>query len=157
MNTIPAGPAADNHNKIAALRIFKTFILIHQPDIAAEHQRVGHISVIEINRTVNRRYPHPVTVITNTANHTLHNPPRMQYTLGYFIQLLVRQTKTEYVRVGDRLCTHARPHRVANHTADTSGRSAVRVERRWMIMRFDLKANRVFIIELNNACIIFEN
>ena len=129
MNAVTTCSTANDHHKIAGLGMLEAFLTRNQPDIAAEHQRIRQVTIIKIQRPVDRRYPHPVTIVPHTGDHALHDPPRVQHALRHIFQLHVRPGKAENIRIRHRLGAHARPHRVADHTTDTCRRSAVRVQR----------------------------
>ena len=63
VNPVSSGSSSHNDYQIAGLLILEALVFIHNADVAAEYQRVGYISVIEIDRPVNRGYPHSVAVI----------------------------------------------------------------------------------------------
>ena len=73
------------------------------------------------------------------------------------LETFVRLRETENIRIGNRLCSQSRTHRVPQNPADSRRRPAVRVERGWMIMRLDFEADRVGIIEFYYARVIFKN
>ena len=157
VNAVPSRLSADNHQQIPRLRMRKTLITRYQPDIAAEHKRIGHIPLVEIDRPVNSRDTHPVSIITHPADNTFHNALRMQNALRNILKLRIGRRKTEHIGIRDGFGTEPRSHRVTDNPADTGRRTAVRVQRRRMIMRFDLKANRGIVGIFDDPRIVDKN
>ena len=157
VDTVPAGSSADHDNQVSGLRILETFFTRDQPDVAAEHQRVGQIPVVKIQRPVHRRNTHAVAVIPHARDHAFHNPPGMQYAFGHLFQFHIRPGKTENIRIGHRFGAHAGSHRVADHTTDAGCRPAVGVQRGRVIMRFNLKAHRMLVVKFDHAGVIFKD
>ncbi len=157
MNTVSSRPAPDHDDNVAALLMLEALVFIHQADITAVHQWISKVPLVEINSTVDRRDAHPVAVITNAGNHTLHNPSRMKHALGYFFEFFIRWPETENIGVGYGFSAESRAHRVANNSADSCCRSAVRVQCRWMIVRFHLETHRACFVELYHAGVVVKD
>ncbi len=139
MYSVSACSAADDHDQISCLWIIEAFVLVYQADVAAIDQRISQVSIVEINCTVDRWYSHSVAIVANTGHDALHNSSGVQNSFGDVLEFLVGLAEAKYIRVGDWSCAHAGRHWVANHTSDTRGRPAVRVECRGMIVRFDFE------------------
>ncbi|MBA7633924.1 hypothetical protein ES703_41495 [subsurface metagenome] len=154
MYSVSACSAADDDNQISTLRILEAFVFIHQADVAAEDQWISEVSVVEVDRTVDSWYSHSVTVVSDAGHDALHNPSRMQDAFGDVFQFLIWRSETKYIRVGDGFRAQAGSHWVADYAADAGGCTAVRVERRGVIVGFDLKTNRRILIELDHARIV---
>ena len=157
VNTVSSDPAAHHDNQISTPGILEALISIHDADVAAIDQRIGQVSVVEINGAVNRRDAHSVAVVADARHDALHDPPGMQDAFGDFIKLLIRLAETKDVRIRNRSSPQTGSHRIANHAADPGRRATIRIERRWMIVRLYLKADRGVLIEFNDPGIVGEN
>ena len=69
----------------------------------------------------------------------------------------VGQADTEDIEVGDRLGAEARAEHVADHAAKPGGRAAVGLDRRGMVVRFNLHADVVVAIEPHHARVVAEH
>ncbi len=140
--SVPSRSAADHHNQISCFRIIEAFAFVYQADVAAIDQRISQVSVVEVNRTVDRWYSHSVAVITNARHNAFHNSFRMQEAFGNVFEFFVRLAEAKYICVGDGSGTQTGCHWVTNYTAYAGSGSAVRVKCRGVIMGFDLETYR---------------
>ena len=143
--------------RLPACWMFETFIFIHYAYVAAEDERVGDVSVVEINRAVDGGYSHPVAVIADACDNAFHNSSWVQDALGDVFEFHIRVAEAEYVCIGDWSCAHTCPHRVAYNAAYACCGPAVRVECGWVIVRFDFEANCRFVVEIDDARVIGED
>ena len=157
VDTITAGPAPDNNNQAAGLRVFEAFVFVHNADVAAVDQRISHISVIEQDCAVDRRYSHSVAVVSDAGHNTFHNSFGVQNALRDILEFHIRSAETKYIRVGNGPGAQAGAHRVANYSAYACSRAAVRIQSRRSIMSFDLETDRRILVKLHHTCIITEN
>ncbi len=50
-----------------------------QPHVAAIHERIAQIPLVEIHGAVDRRNPHAIAVIAHALDDAAHHAPRMQH------------------------------------------------------------------------------
>ena len=81
----------------------------------------------------------------------------MQYTLWNTARFKSRIRQAEHIGRRDRFSPQATTHDVADATADSGCRTAVGLDGRRMVVRFDLESQPVFIIEGDHARIVDED
>ena len=62
------------------------------------------VAVIKVHRAIDGWDAHPVTVVSDARNDTLHDPPWMQDAIREFIGREVWSGETKYIRVANWFC-----------------------------------------------------
>jgi len=88
-----------------------------QPDATTEHQRIGGVTRIVINRTIHSRDTHFIAIILNPAHHPGSDPAWMQDTVREGIGGLILRAKTEDISRSNWF--GGDPDYIANHTTNT--------------------------------------
>ena len=119
----------------------------------AEDQRVGGVAGIVEERAVDRGDAHFVAVVLDAGNHAAGDAPRMQHT-GRQVASKGRscgpKQSTSVLAIGRALT----PDHIAHHAAHARVGAAKRLQRRRVVVGFDLKSQVVLIVELHNARVV---
>ena len=81
----------------------------------------------------------------------------MQHAPRHFLRSGVDRREAEHVGVQNRLGAEPGAEAVADDSADAGRRAAVRLQRRRVIVRLDLEADAVLLIELDHAGVVVEH
>ncbi len=157
MDAVATGAATDRNDQIARLRLFERFVAGEQADVAAIDQRVAQVALVEIDGAVHGGDAHAVAVIAHALDDAPHHAPRMEDSRRQRVGGHIGRREAEHIRVADRLCAEPRPHDVADHAADARIRAAIGLERRGMIVRFDLEGEVELVVEPHDASIVLEH
>ena len=111
-----------------------------EADVAAVDERVAEVAVVEVDGAVDRGNAHAIAVVAHAVDDAAHHAPRMEHAGRQRVGRRVGRGEAEDVGVADRLRAQAGAHDVANDAADAGVRAAVGLERRGMVVRFDLEA-----------------
>jgi hypothetical protein len=81
----PGQSSGDNYQVARLLHPLLTHVFRHDSHGAAEYQRVGNISVIEADGSVDRRYAHSIAVVRYSGAHAFEYAPRVQHALRQLV------------------------------------------------------------------------
>ncbi len=157
VDTVASGSAADHHDEVAGAGLFVAALDGNQADRAAVNERIAEVARIEANGAVDGGNADAVAVIADAGHHPLHDLFRMQHPGRQGFRRRVRRREAKHVRVADRLGPQAGPQRIAYDAAQPGVGTAVRLEGRRMIVRLDLEAHVVAVIEADDAGVILED
>ncbi len=157
VNSVTAGPATHGDDEVTRLRLLERLVVRDQADIAAEHERVAEIPLVETDRSVDGRNPHPIAIIADALDDAPHDAARMQDSRGKILRWGIGRREAEHIRRRDRLGTQAGPHDVANHAPDSRVGTAVRLEGGRMIVRFDLEHQMECVVEVDDPGVVLEH
>ena len=157
MNPITSRFSANRDNHIVGLDFLERFVFWQDADVATKHQWIADISIVKIDRTVDGRNSHSITVVTDTRYHALHHATWMKHSVGDLIRRSVRICKTKYIRIANRFCTQPRSKCVTNDATNSSIGSTIRLNRGRTVVSFNFEGDIDFIIECDNARVVFEN
>ena len=157
VDPIATGLAADRNDQVARFDFFERLVVRQNANVATEHQRIANVTIVKVNRTVDRRDPHAVSIITNPRNNALHDLLGMHHARRKILVRRVGRSKTKHVRITNRLSPQARPQRIANHPADTRVGSTVRLQGRRAVMGFDFESHVMVAFEANDAGVVLEH
>src|SRR5436305_11953889 len=73
MNSIAAGSAAHDDDRIARPRGLIDLVARNQAHAAAKHQRVSQVSIIEVDGAVESWDPHPVAIVAHACDDLLED------------------------------------------------------------------------------------
>ncbi len=107
-----------------------------------------------MHRTADSRNAHLVAVILDAGDHTLGDPPGVQYTLWQLLTGQIRWTEAQNVSVGDRSRRNAQ--HIADHTTGAGIGPAERFYRRRAVVRLHLERQVPFIGKLDDSGVIDE-
>ena len=110
---------------------------------SAEDQRIGEIAGVNGQGAIDRGNAHAIAVVAHPGNDSLQDAPGVKRAGGKLVQRQVGPSHAEDVGVANRLCAEPGAQCVADHAAQPRVGAAVGVDRRGVIMRFDLEANVV--------------
>ena len=157
MDAVAAGAATSHHDEVARLHGGLGVAPGHDAHRAAEHQRVADVARMKGDGAGDRGDAHPVAVVADTRGHAREQPLRMDHARGNLVGRHVGWGHAEHVEVGDRLGTQARAEHVADHAAKPRRRAAVGLDRRGVVVRFDLHADVVIAVEPHHARVVAEH
>ena len=149
VNAISASPAADRNDAVARLGITMHKSTRHHSNHAAEHKRVPDVPIIEPHPPVQCGDTHTVAVVTHPGDHLLQDASRRQAAGRYVCQ--IRVGHAEDIGGGDGLGPKTRPDDVSDATADSSGGTAIRLNRAGVVVGFNFEAHRVIVIKSHHA------
>ena len=139
VNAIASSASTDGDDQITGFHRFIAPILGDQTDVATVDERVTRITWVEQDCTVRRRNPHAIAVVPHPCDNTLENPLWMERAFGKLVIIKIGETEAENVRVQNRLRAKPRAERVPNHPTNACACTAIRLDCRGMIVRFDLE------------------
>ncbi len=157
MNAIAARAAPERDDPVARQDALDRLTARQDANRSAKHQRIGQIGAINGEGPIDGGDSHPIAVVANAGDHPSQHPPGMDDARRHGIRIQIRRSHAEHVGIADRLGAQAGAERIANHPAKTRIRTAVRVDRRGVVVGFDLETNVKMIIEPDDSGIITEN
>ena len=157
VDAVAAGPPAGHDHQIAHLHGGVGRVARHDAHRAAEDQRVADVARIVGDGAGDRGDAHAVAVVANPSHDTRQQPAGMNHARRQVGGGGVGPADAEDVEVGDRLGAEACAEHVADHATEPGGRAAVGLDRRGMIVRFNLHADVVVAIESHHARVVAEH
>ena len=151
MDAVAAGPAADRDDPVAGLDLLRRHAAREHADGAAEDQRVGEVAGVDGQGAVDRGDAHPVAVVAHAGDDALEHALGVEHAGGKLLGGQVGRRDAEDVGVADRLGAQAGAQRVADHAAEAGVGAAVGVDRRGVVVRLDLEADVVLVVEPDDA------
>ena len=73
VDAIASRSTTDCDNVIARLSFFKRLVARNDSNVAAINKRISQITIVKIDRSVDGRNPHAVTVVSNAGHNSLHH------------------------------------------------------------------------------------
>ena len=113
---------------------------------AAEDQRLAGEATVKNDGPIHIRNPRSVGPIHDSTMNPTENSSGMKQRWGEF-PLLMREAKTENIRIEDKSATHPGAKRIAVHTDDTGQGTAIRIERARGVMCFYLDRQVIILGE----------
>ena len=157
VDAVAPGAAADRDDQVAGLRFLVTAVHRDQADGAAINQRIGQVALVETDRPVDGGNAHAVAVIADAGDDALHDRLRMQDAGRQGLRRRVGRGETKDVGVADRLGAQAGAQRIADDAAQAGVGAAVGFDRRRMVVRLDLEADVIAVVEFDDAGVVLED
>ena len=155
MNSVATSTPSNCDDDITHLHRAMREIARHHADTTSKHKWIADVSIIEPYCSIQRWNPHAISIIANTRNNLRQHALRRDATARNRREICVGDTKN--IRRCDRLRPLPCCDDVTNATTDSSCRATIRFDCTWMIVRFDLEANRILIVECDHARVVNEN
>src|SRR5439155_18963607 len=134
LDAIAPRPASDRSNVIPGARLLVAAVHGNQADGPTEYQRIGQITVLEADRTVDGRNTDAVTIIADPGHDAFHDLARVQDSRRQRLGRRVGRREAEDVRVANRLRSQPRAEWITDHAAQTGVGPAIRLDRRGVIV-----------------------
>ena len=157
MNAVASRASADHHGQVARQAVLERLVARHDADDAAIDERVAQVAVVEVERPVGRGNAHAVAVVANAADHAAHDALGVQYALRQLRHVGVRRREAEDIGVHHRPGAQARTHGIADAAADARGGATVGLDGRRVVVRLDLEADVVLVVEADDPGIVLED
>jgi len=143
VDAVAAGVGAHQHQAVAGAFGPRAHELVgaHEADAHRVDQRVARVAVLEINLAADGRDADAVAVAAYAGDHALDMTRR-------------RRQRPKPKRVEERDRPRAHRDDVADDAPDARGRALVRLDRRWMVVRFDLEDHRPPFANLDGAGVL---
>ena len=155
MNSIATSTASNCYDDITHLHRAMRAIARHHANTTSKNKWIPDVSIIEPHCSIESWNAHAISIIANARNDLRQNAFRRDATARNRRKICVGDAKN--IRGCDRLRPLPCCDDVAYATTDSSCRAAIRFDCTWMIVRFNLKANRILVIECDHSRIINEN
>ena len=120
----------------------------------AEDQGVGQVARVDGQGAVDRGNAHAIAVVADAGDDPLEHPLGVKHAGGNLLRRQVGRRHAEDVGVADRLGPQPGPERVADHAAQARVGPAVGVDGRGMVVRLDLEADVVLVVEPDDAGVV---
>ncbi len=157
VDAVAAGPASDRDDPVARLDALARHPPRQDADRTAEDQGVGQVAAVDDQGAVDGWDAHPVAVVAHPRDDPAEHPLRVQHARGQVAGREVRGRDAEDVGVADRLGPQPGPHRVADHAPEARVGAAVGVDRRGVVVRLDLEADVVLVVEPDHPGVVGED
>ena len=151
------GPPADGHDPVAGLDRLGRHPPRQDADRAAEDERVGQVSRVDRQGAVDRGDAHAVAVVAHPGDDALEHPPGVQDPGRDRFGLEVGPGHAEHVGIADRPGAQPSAQRIADDAAQARVRPPVGIDRGRVVMRLDLEADVVLLIEADDARVVAED
>ena len=155
VNAIATSSASDGNDGIAFFSHALHARPRHDADAAAVNQRISHITIIEIDRAVQRGNAHAVSVIAHSRVNLTQHALGIKATLRHLGDIWIRNA--ENIRGRDRLRAQSGADDVADTTANTGCRAAIWLDRARTVVRLALEADGILVVERDHARIVDED
>ena len=149
-------PSGDDQIAVAAAALW-TAIDRDQADGAAVDQRIAQVALVEADRAIDRGDAHAVAVIAHAGDDAFQHLEGMQHARRQRLRRRVRRREAEHVGVADRLRSQAGAERIADDAAQARVRAAVGLDGRRVIVRLDLEADVITVVEAHDAGVVGED
>ena len=157
VNAVAAGAASDRDDQVARMNFLLALVDRDHRHGPAIDQRVPEIPFVKEDGSVDGRNPHPVAVVADTGHDSLHHQLRMQRPRRQRVVRCIGRREAEDIAVADRFRTQSRAERIADHAAEPRVGPAVRFDGRRMVVRFDLEADVLLVVKLDDAGVVLED
>src|SRR6266568_5771768 len=145
MNAVAPSPGADVQNRITHTGRFtkEDLISAHQAGRECVDEWIQGVTIIEGHLPANRRDAESVTVMCNAGDD-----PGEQRSITAPVLRMIDRSKSQTVQRGDRAGAHGED--VAQNSAHSRGGSLKRLDKRRMIMGFDLEGGAPTITNVHD-------
>ena len=157
VNAVASRAASHRDDEVAGMDLLLDLADRDHRGRAAIDQRVTEVSLVEEHRPVDGRDAHAVAVVAHARDDALHHGLRVQSPRRQRIERRVGRSETEDVRVENRPGPETRAEWIADHAAEARVGTAIRFDGRRMVVRFDLEADMLLVVELHDARIVLED
>ena len=159
VDAVAAGAAADGDDPVAGLDLLGRHAAGQHADRAAEDQRIGQVARVDGEGAVDRGNAHAIAVVAHAGDDPLEDALRdaarpAGKRVGRSRSGGATQ-KTSVLQIG--LAPRPGAERVADHAAEARVRAAVGVDRRGVVVRLDLEADVVLVVEPDDAGVVAED
>nr|GFC68545.1 hypothetical protein [Tanacetum cinerariifolium] len=159
VDAVLAHPATGHDDAVAGQNDFLPAVFArklhrHHGAGAAVHERFAAVAVIKNDGPVHGRHARLVATVLNTLAHTLKNAARVQLA-GQQFAIVIRVSKAQHVGIEQQARTaDAGSQRVAVVAQDAGDSSAVGVDGRGRVVRFDLPHEQRFGVDAYRAGVV---
>ena len=157
MDPVAAGPAAEGDDLVAGVGLLLGAGGREDADVADVDERVADEVLVEVNAAVDRRDAHRVAVVADPRHDPVHDRQRVQAALRQRVGVQVGRREAEHVGVGDRPRGEAGAEHVPDDAADARAGASERLDRRRSVVGLHLDADRVRVVELDDARVVDEH
>ena len=155
MNSIATSTASNCYDDITHLHRAMRAIARHHANTTSKNKWIPDVSIIEPHCSIESWNAHAISIIANARNDLRQNAFRRDATARNRRKICVGDAKN--IRGCDRLRPLPCCDDVAYTTTDSCCRATIRFDCTWMIVRFNLKANRILVIECDHSRVVNEN
>ena len=142
VDAVATGVGSDEHDEVADSGRRRTHDLLVFDDSNAHRvdERVAVVLLVEIDIAGDRRNAEAIAVSADTAHDAVEQ---------ILVALAVEWAEAQRVEQRDRPCTHRED--VAHNAADAGCSTFVGLNRRWMVVRFDLEDDGQAIADIDRS------
>src|SRR5215207_10046052 len=154
MDAITPGAPPGDDDEVANAGLYGAPAARRKADRATEDEWIRHIPLVEQRRAVDRGDTHLVTVVGDAGHHARVDALRWQGSRRECLRRYIERTEAEDIRVGNWFGRD--PENVAHNPAHPGIRTAERLQRAGMIVRFDLERDLMVTIEGDDPGVVSE-
>ncbi len=161
VDAVPTRPAAQSDDQIARPGITRHPVAGHHPHASAVDEWIADVVVVEPHGAVDGGNAHPVAVVADARDDLGQDAAGVQTTRGKRTIRVrrpgVEMSDAEDIAGRDRARRQAGADDVPDAATDAGCGTAVRLQGGRMVVRLDLEADRVLLVEGDDARIVHEH
>ena len=149
--------AADGHDEIADSHLLRFFADGDHGDISAIDERIAQIAFVEKEGAIDRGNAHAVAVVADPRDDSAGHDARVQDAGRQLIVRDIWRSEAKDIGIADGPSPHSGPHRVANDAPQSRVGPAVGLERRGVVVRLDLDADVLLVVEFDDPRVVLKH